>query len=259
MISKLFLLSGNDLPLTDRVYVRHPTVDDVLTLNQGFLCEELYWTYVSSILSDPYDYMVWLADQGIDYETYSDFDVFLLRWNEANISDSILQKDKSSANMMRDAMNFFFGKRNFSFVKVEGRKFFIDVDDPEWFIDENAFNIACEFIATVNCLEKTDRIKPATPGHKKILIQDMREEQKRKAKSKTPQKPVTHIADALATVLSGGSGAITPTNYNSTHIYQLLSSSRAVQKKMVVQSLLNGIYTGMIKGDKIADNELRWV
>ena len=86
----------------------------------------------------------------------------------------------------------------------------------------------------------------------------MRIEQRKRARNKKQQEPVTHIGDALAVVLSAGAGTITPSNYHETHIYQLLTASRAIQRQMVVQAMLNGIYTGMLKADKISDSELRW-
>lgn len=254
--SKLFLLGGSDLRLTKSVSVKHPTVTDVLSLNGGYYCEELYWSYVSAIMSDPYDYMVFLDDHKIDYETTSAFRVFAMRWNEAKAKNMTSQDD--AFDFMFDALTFFLGPHEFDIVIIEKQIFLIDKNDPSWAINEPLFDMACEFINALNCIERADRIKPATPGHKRILIEDMRDEQKRRARDKKPPKPVTHIGDALGAVLAGGSGAITPANCADTHIYQLLSASRAIQKKMIVQSMLNGIYTGMMKADKITNEELSW-
>ena len=66
--NRLFLLSGNDLKLNDFVSVKHPVLNDIFNLNNGFNCEEIYWSYIFILLSDPYDYMVELDDMGIDYE-----------------------------------------------------------------------------------------------------------------------------------------------------------------------------------------------
>lgn len=254
--SKLFLLGGSDLRLTQSVTVKHPTVTDVLSLNGGYYCEELYWSYVSAIMSDPYDYMVYLDDHKIDYEMTSAFRVFALRWNEAQ--EKKMMSDDGTADFMREALTFFFGEHDFTIIVLEQQVFLIDASDPTWALNEQLFDIACDFIRELNCLEITGRIKPANQSYKRILIEDMRDEQKRKAREKKTHDPITHIGDALGAVLAGGSGAITPENCSSTHIYQLLSASRAIQKKMVVQSMLNGIYTGMMKADKISNDELSW-
>ena len=255
--SKLFLLSGSDLHITHSVTVKHPTVADVLSLNRGYFCEELYWSYVSVIMSDPYDYMVYLDDNGLDYERCSEFQVFVMRLLDAQ-ADKLSKKD-DTADMMCDAMKFFFGDHDFKVVTLDGQPYLVDNQDSSWVMNDQIFSTAVNFIFELNCLERTERINPATSGHKRILIQDMRDEQKRKAKAPVTDKPVTMIADALSAVLAGGSGSITPENYACTHIHQLLSTSHAVQRKMVVQSLLNGIHVGMIKSDKISNDELRWV
>ena len=65
MISKAFMLSGQDLPVLRSVKVHHPTIPEILNINDGILCEELYWMYVSTIMSDPYDYMVMLDDMAL--------------------------------------------------------------------------------------------------------------------------------------------------------------------------------------------------
>lgn len=256
LTSKLFLLSGSDLKITSAVTVKHPTVADVLSINRGFFCEELYWSYISAILSDPYDYMVYLDDKKIDYETVSAFQVFAMRWADMN-AKKIAKSDESS-NFMRDALTFYFGNHDFDIITVNNTPFLIDRRDSSWVMNDEIFDIATDFIFHINCLERTDKIKPGNAGFKRILIEDMRAEQKRKTRDKQSNNPVTHIGDALNAVLSGGSGAINPANYAETHIYQLLSASHAIQRKMVVQSMLNGIYTGMMKADKITNEELRW-
>ena len=258
MISRLFLLSGADLVLTDSVSVHHPSIDDILHINNGMLCEECYWGYVSALLSDPYDYMVYLDDKKIDYETVSPLFVFTLRWLDA-VEEKVRDAGSTSLSFLQEALAFFFGVREYDIVTLSGTPFLIDRNDETWCMDERAFQIASEFIFQINCMERQDKIRPATPGAKRMLIEDARSEQKRRLRSKEPPKREEHIASALATVLAGGAGTITPENFMHTCIYQLLSTSRSVQRQMVVQSMLNGIYTGMMKADKLSEEDMRWV
>lgn len=258
------MLSGRDLDLAPGIKVRHPTVLDILEINHGFLCEDYYWTYVFSILSDPYDNMVFLDDNGIDYEKASAFDVFMLRWNDAQ-KDEVVNREKyralgtSPLSVLRDSLSFFFGPRHFDFSKVNGQIVIADRDDPKWMLTKEAFDLATAFIVKCNCIVRTDKINPDSPGAKKILIEDQRMEEKKRARKETKTEAVERIGEALSTVFAGGAGTITPDNYENIHIYQLLSTSNSVQKQMVVQSMLNGIYTGMMKADKLSDKELRWV
>lgn len=264
VISRMFLLSGQDLELAPGVKVRHPTIADILAINHGFLCEDYYWTYVCSLLSDPYDSMVYLDDNGIDYEKVTAFDVFVLRWADAK-QDYIKNReqyqifDASSLSMMRNALEFFFGPHKYDLIKVGDQIVLADMNDLRWYINGEAFALATDFILKCNCIVRDDKINPANKNAKRILIEDRRMEERRQIQKSRPSEKVEQIADALVTVFSGGAGTITPDNYADKHIYQLLSTSKAVQKQMVVQSMLNGIYTGMIKTDKMPDKELRWV
>lgn len=265
VISKAFLLSGRDFEVLPSVKVHHPVIPEILDINCGILCEELYWTYVSTIMSDPYDYMVMLDDMGIDYEKSNAFEVFTLRWNKAQ--EEYIKKrteyDKqgtSPLSLYKDALAFFFGKgRDFELIAFKGQLFLIDSNDSGWILNKEAFCAAMDFIIKINCIEAEDQIKPSSPAAKKILIEDKRmEEKKRLKKLKKKEERIERIGDALATVFAGGSGTITPDNYHNVHIFQLLSSARSIQRQMVVQSMLNGIYCGMLKSDKISDKELRW-
>lgn len=264
LISKLFLTSGSDLQVTQAVTVRHPTVSDVLSLDGGQMCEDLYWSFVSTLLSDPYDYMVYLDDQKIDYESVTAWDVFVLRWYDAK-QEYMKNKDAYDAqgfsplSFIKQSLSCFFGQKTFDVIRYNGEAYLVAEDDPRWVVNKEIFVVATEFIEAMHCIDHSDRIKPATPFAKQILIEDTRAEQKRRLRKKQDTPRPEALADALTTVFAGGAGTITPDNFMNAHIYQLLSVSRAVQKQVVVQSMFNGIYTGMLKTDNLSEDALRWV
>ena len=81
IISRATLMSGQNLPVTNKISVKHPTVNEILCSTKEHINGDFsYWKYVSLMVSDPYDSMVWLDDIGLDYESVSAFDVFILRW-----------------------------------------------------------------------------------------------------------------------------------------------------------------------------------
>lgn len=264
MISKAFLHGGHDLEVLKGVFVRHPVVGDVLQINHGLLCEDYYWAYVSLLLSDPYDHMVFLDDNGIDYETVSPFDVFVLRWTVAQQEYYKDQRSYDAAGVtpltiFHDALAFFFGDgRRYDLIKVQDQFLIIDLEHPDWVLNKDAFLLAAEFIKLMNCVTDGDRIKPATPFAKQVLIEDARTELKKRMRKSQEEDRPEQIGDAMSAVFACGAGAITPTNHSQTHIYTLLSAANAIRKQMVVQALLNGIHVGMVKTDKITDKDLRW-
>ena len=259
LITKLFLMSGQSLVLSPTVVVKHPTIEDVMAINGGFLCEDYYWSYVYTLLSDPYDNMVYLDDNGLDYETVSPLLVFSLRWLDAEAS---AYKDAEGAfafSLMRDALRFFFGEREFRVSTREGKPILLDANDRNWRVGDDLYTVFADFLQKVHCISLSDRIRPANAMAKKILIDDMRMEQRRKKRDKKTKPRVEPLGDALVAALAGGSHIPSGANHHAIPIYPLLATSQAVQKKVIVQSMLNGIYTGMLKADKLPENELRWV
>lgn len=261
LISGLFLHSGQALNLTPSVSVCHPTVGSIMELNHGFLCEDYYWTYVFTLLADPYDHMVYLDDNGIDYERVSAFDVFLMRWKDAR-KDYLANREKylelgvSPFAIFEESLAFFFGRRRFYLGKLGDEAVIADEDDPTWLLNRECFQIAIQFIKQCNCIVRTDQIKPATKSAKRILIEDRRLEEKRqKNKFNKKEDKVERLAEAIA-VVDAGVGM--PVSYQDLPVYRLLSAGRNIQRRVVVQSILNGIHTGMLKADGISDKELRW-
>ena len=61
-----------------------------------------------------------------------------------------------------------------------------------------------------------------------------------------------------AAMVYGGVGGITPFNYSELKLYPMIFGAMVVQKRMRVASMMNGIYTGMLDGSKLSEEDLRW-
>lgn len=247
-VNKAFLHTGRDLVLGESLTVKHPKIKDILSLNNGFYCEELYWAYVRSVLSDPYDSMVFLDDHGIDYETVSPIDVLWLKW-----------QDQRERELITESLNFFLGNRSYDMTEVRDVKVIYDKSDDTFAMGPTQFEWVTYFISQINCLTQDGRIRPATQSAKRILIEDMRDEIKRVAKQKKKdEKPTSYIGDSITAVVYGSPSGVTPFNFEELGIYQLLYGSISTQKQIKVKSMFNGIFTGMMKADKLPEDELRW-
>lgn len=235
-----------------------------MKLGGGTSCEDAYLAYMFALLSDPYDHMVWLDDNGMDYEHVTAFQVFALRWLDAQkeYADHIVEYNTIGFrpdSIYREALCFFFGEHKYTLC-YEGSTGYVvfAADDPGWYMDERIFGIAVNFIQEINCIERSDKILPANASAKKILIEDQREEIKRRSKKKRDTESPQQLASATTTVLFGDAGSISPFDLPRLSIYHLLSGATAINKRMVVHAMLNGIHTGMIKTDKMSAEALRW-
>ena len=79
--SKAFLMSGNNYKLTSSITLRHPTIKDILSINNSTSPDDMYWIYVQILLADPYANMVMLDDIGRNYLKTSPYEVFVLQWD----------------------------------------------------------------------------------------------------------------------------------------------------------------------------------
>lgn len=252
-ISKAFLECGEDLKLNDHLTVRHPSVGDILTLGNGILCEDVYWSYVIQLLSDPYDHMVWLDDYGIDYESVTSFDVFILKWEFA-LKEYVENKDLYDMNgitpldPVNNSLDFFIGHHDFKLFKFDnGTCELRDKNEPSIIINKEVFNSIAAFIKMINGIKQTDRINPANDFAKKILIEDARNELKKKQKKNEENND--YIGDLIAAAIYGGCGGITPFNVKELKIYQLFSNISVDRKKSNYNHIVRAIYNGTVKSD----------
>ena len=67
------LLLASDLPITETLSLRIPTVGEILDFG-----EDDYFGMAQAFSSVPYDAQLWLDDMGIDYQEISEFELFFL-------------------------------------------------------------------------------------------------------------------------------------------------------------------------------------
>lgn len=260
--NKLFLLSGEDLTLSGSFTVRHPKMRDVVCLGDGAHCEDLYWLYVITMMSEPYDNMVWLDDHGIDYQDVSPYTVFCLKWIDVKEKRLIATtEDRGSAafaeQVIVDTLSFFLGTRAYNLRVVPNGFEIYDQSDPSWAFSEDKFELVHDFVCAVNRLDNVKRINPATPMAKKMLIEDTRSEQKKRRKRKRKSDDTEYLGESAAALLFSGAtssmGAIMEFG-----VYAMLNGGEAVNNSMRVEALLTGVYTNKIKADSVSSDDLRW-
>lgn len=88
----------------------------------------------------------------------------------------------------------------------------------------------------------------------------MRDEQKRRMRKRRQEDDDLNVlGDVITAAIYGGSGVITPFNFDQLPIYQLMCGGLTSHKRLRVGAMMNGIYTGMLNADKLPQDELRWV
>lgn len=272
LIPKSFLQSGNDLQITESIKFKHPTLQEVEDIDKehlGLYSENIYYSMINVFLTDPYDYMVFLDDKGIDYETIKPFEVFCLLFNDyvekiQSLSNTyskeqilILLKD----NIYINAFKFFLGVESF-FITTDQNENKIIVDNNGHFVmNSDIYDFVTEFIRKVNGIPDSEKIYPEDEWAKQILIEDEREKLKKQAKKKEKNEEETNknrLGNLISSVTWSCNGGITPFNRNQLHMYDLIDGINRTDKLLGYKNTMVGLYSGCVDKKKINFNELHW-
>lgn len=266
--SKSLLMSGNDFKLTPSITLYHPTVGDFLSIDITMNPDDVYWTYVQMLLSDPYSNMVMLDDMGKNYLETSPWEVFIIQWDNCvkNYNDNKVLYDSYGINPLSNILNAlgFFIKESHVFEKGnydDGSIFFFDKNNPSCQINEEIFEFLYEWVKAINKIDYSNQIKPADENARRILIEDKRDEIKKAKRRKN--KKSNDDSDYLGNIMSAncfcGNSAITPFNINNCKIYWLNEALSINTKKNNADHILDGIYHGTISSKDINKKELDWM
>ena len=270
LIPTSFLQSGNDLQLTSTLSFKHPILQEVLDIdknNYGLNSELLYYSMVNVFLTDPYDYMVFLDDNGVDYEQVSPFEVFCLLCNEYvnNIMNSEELTDLEKTNLFSNnlyfkAFKFFLGVESFFIVQTEDGDNVILDNNKNFLLNSEMYDYISEFIRKINGIPETDKINPEDDWAKQILIEDERERLKKQAKKKQKDDDSNknRLGNLISSITWACNGGITPFNRNQLHMYDLIDGTNRTDKLLHYQNTMNGYYSGCIEKKNINFNEVHW-
>lgn len=272
LIPKGFLQSGNDLQIINDIHFKHPTIQDVLSIDKehmGLYSENIYYSMVNVFLTDPYTYMVYLDDKGIDYETVTPFDVFCMlyqdyiekisKYTEGYSQEQIqfLQKN-NSYNM---AFNFFMGIESFFVAKDQNGNNVLAYGDNQFLMNCNTYNYVMEFVKKINGIPDEEKIYPEDEWAKQILIEDERDKQKRQVRKRENGEEESNkdrLGNLISAVTWSCNGGVTPFNRNQLHMYDLVDGINRTDKLLTYRNTMTGLYAGCVDKKKINFNELHW-
>lgn len=270
LISKSFLQSGKPLKLTNNISCKHPTVQDVLDIDSehfGLHSEEIYYSMVDLFITDPYIYMVYLDDNGIDYEQTNSFEVFVLLYNNyiekiksfhSQFSDSEL-KYLLENNIYSKAFKFFFGIDKFYIANDENGNNVFAYDNGLFLFDKELYAYIEEFIKRINGIPEIDKIYPDDDMAKQILLEDERDKLKKRLKKNDNDKEnINRLGDLLSNITWVSKGGITPFNRNKLHMFDLVDGFHKTDKLLNYKNTMTGLYSGCIENKKINMKEIHW-
>lgn len=232
-----YLVFGDDFVTGNDIVIHQPTIREIHEFGAMN-----YLSLVNLIIMRPYDDMVSLWKQGIDYEEISDYDLFIR--NMKNIEPEVSQ--------------LFFGNLDFRklYLKINPQNGEVILTNGDIIIDRGIHAQIVRFIRFIHFIPEDDpmEIKPANLSVKKYLIKRMEKKQKYNAK-KPPKQNLSNIISALVNISDF------PYNYETVgdlHIGQLYSSFYRILKHDNSHYIKQGIYGGTIRGKDVDSNSLEW-
>ena len=239
MIQKPNLLKVSDYKVNDNIAVHVPTVDEIFDFG-----DQKYYNIVQTLIATPFDLMVELDDIGIDYETITDYQLFVLMME----SIAINEEDTS----------IFFGNLNLkSFQEAvnpqNGEKVLWDKDN-DIVIDQMIALEICNAIRKIH-FWKAPLGKAGNAEAKAYLI-----ERNRKKKQRLAKKPYKSFLESM--IISLVNTEEFPYNYEAVmglSIYKLNASWRQIQKKKHWEQTMGGVYFGTVDTSKIDLEKINWL
>lgn len=272
LIPRSFLQSGNNFPINKSISFKHPTIQDIIDIDKehfGLYSESIYYAMINVFLTDPYTYMVYLDDKGIDYEKSTPFEVFVLLYKDyiekyktlANTYPIEQANELLNNNIYFKAFNFFLGVESFFIRKDKDGNDVIGYGDNEFLMNSDMYNYIIEFIKKVNGIPDGERIYPEDKWAKQILIEDEREKIKKQAKKREKNEKEANkdrLGKLLSTITWACDGGVTPFNRNQLHMYDIVDGVHRTDKLLNYQNTMVGLYSGCIDKKSIDFNELHW-
>lgn len=271
LLPKGFLQSGQDLLIAKSISFKHPTVQEVWDLDKdhlGLHSEDIYYSMVNVFLTDPYQYMVYLDDRGLDYEKVTPFQVFTMLFQDKMDLYSTFLKEHPDMDITKEifddiyfkAFSFFMGIDKFSIQEIEGEKYV--VSNNMAIINEYNYDYIFDFVKSINGIPDIEKIYPEDEWAKQILIEDERERLKKIAKKKQNSEKENDNKDRLGNLISSitwsCNGGVTPFNRNQLHMYDLVDGLNRTDKLLHYKNTMVGLYSGCVDKKKINFKEIHW-
>lgn len=230
------LLYEDRYNINDKIYVKIPTVGEVLA------DEDKYFEAVYTIIATPYDLMVQLDDNGIDFTKISAFDLFCLLFGHIREMNTSLVFGDLDLSKFTVAVN----NQNGTHVLRD--------EENDITIDRAIHGQICACLRKLLNIPKTEK----QPGNEEGRLY-MLEKARKKAKRKKKKQPDSQIEDLIVALVNT---AEFPYDYESVKgitIYQFYASLKQVTHKVKFDKTMIGVYAGTVAFDKLSEDERSWI
>ena len=246
---ELQIYRGSDIPVTESITVKIPTLEDIATFG-----EKEYFSAVHTYTSVGADLKYQLWDIGIDYTEIEDYDLFI------NLISQIMSAkpqnengDKDKQVERKNPVSLFL--KDIDFAEFETYKYnekdiVLYNKDKDIVFGRTAYLKSVELIRLIHGLKRNDEL-PGNERTKMDMIQDARDEAMA-AKS----KPYKSALKPLISTLQVKCGQCGDDKVWNMPVSMFFENIRRIGKIQDAECLLNGAYSGFASLKGVDKNRL---
>lgn len=239
MIQKPNLLRVKDYEINEKISVHVPTVDEIFEFG-----DQKYYSMAQTLIATPFELMVELDDIGIDYETITDYQLFVL------MMESFASQEDDTSILFTN-----LNLKNFQeAVNTKNKERVLWDEKNDIVIDQMIALEICNAIRKIHFWDAPIG-RAGNVEAKRYLIERNRIKKQRLAK-----KPYKSFLESM--IISLVNTEEFPYNYETVmglSIYKLNASWRQIQKKKHWEQTMNGVYFGTVDTSKINLEKISWL
>ena len=237
-----YFVGNDDYFINEHIRIKNPTVGEVKSFG-----EDIYFSVLNLFIRKPYDIAVELYDDGIDYQSITDWDLFF---------DTITDIPQSYTSILCGEIDFT------KFLRCEDvetkRKYLIHKDNHEFIIDEVIYRHIVTYLRYVHFVSEKVEYDVGNKTAKKFLIDRMRRKQKKLQQDYATgkKKRKSQISNMIRYCVNNANFKYDYLSVMDIKLCLLYDSFFFITHNNERDNVMSGIYHGTIDASKIKDKNI---
>lgn len=234
-------IAGRTYYVNQYIKIYSPEVYEVIDFG-----EDNYYRVLNLFVRKPYDIAVELDDNGIDYQSITDWDLFVDTASQIPIEYSCI----------------LFGKFDFSklkaYVNDEGTKILVNQENPDIVVDEALYRIIVTYLRYIHFISEKVEYDVGNSIAKKFLLERMRRKQKKALKDYLSGKKKRHsqLADMIKFCVNNAGFKYNYETVMNMKLNLLYESYFFLVHGDERRSVMYGVYNGTVDTSKMHDKSI---
>lgn len=237
-----YSIKGENFHINDKITIYLPTVEEVALFG-----EDIYFHVLNIFVRKPYDLMVELDEEGIDYQTITDWDLF----------------SRSITYIPVEFTCVLFGKLDFTkFIRVrdveKNMYVLVNTEDQSFVIDEAIYIQMARFLRYNHFISEKVQYDVGNSIAKKFLLDRMKRKRQKMMKDIRSGKvrPHSQIVDMIKYCVNNAGFKYDYESVMKMKLNLLYESYFFLVHGDERKAILGGVYNGTVDTDKMKDKSV---